>query len=736
MLNSFRYGVSTATVTYNASNGGFPFSFTIPQAADNVAPTGVRYVAKYGNDTAGNGSRRSPYITLQRALEDSPSIVIVGTGEYVEGGLTSALTSITLIGDGYVVYNGGNIYRHLLNITPAANATYQNVFTVSGITFTNYLVNALGANNTTATNKAFVLYRCTFANMMYPYTSLTGVTADENVFESLSSSLCNTTLLQECVFQDISGYVHISIMSVSGGITIAANSKRAINNTFYNCAKVKIREQDVNVVCDNLYALSFIQVEGTYFSSNNGFFLCRFRRRPIGLNTGLFTGNIETSSALRLDQGYYIDPAAFRASYVAWGNYIAPVSNLTSNTANATVTITANANAPAVQVGWRLYNSAAAYIGQVQAVTGTPASGQTVTLTANALVTQSAAAWYYSVPNQNAAQNPLPFNSATTPQGNPRFPFFNTPVQEGQNLSAGHVHLVTAGSVVWAGTTYNAGDRFTVPLEGPLSFTGTGQVTPLERYRNYAVQAGSGYVFASTDRRMIGARGVYDTAPEIASEDGLNTVDYTTQGLVSQRFVPGSALLATGVGKGFIQSPVLFLGSLRTLDRVSMLGSINLRAGDTFIDRPIISSYTIFSGQLLTGVTYYVESGAIVYDFGGSVGVRTLVAGRLFTASTSQIYTGAGVVKQVIISPDRLVFEARYSTVRFDKDASSTDTSLTSFSAQAQSNWKLFLWAEEMRVDAAGRGNGSALFDRSSPLPILTKYVQFRVYIDRSKPPV
>src|ERR1700761_8213437 len=82
------------------------YGFTVPAGADNTRPTGWCYVALFGNDVSGNGSRNYPYRTLTKvfSLGISPLRVVIGAGVYREAAAwTSQLIGLTLIGDGDVI---------------------------------------------------------------------------------------------------------------------------------------------------------------------------------------------------------------------------------------------------------------------------------------------------------------------------------------------------------------------------------------------------------------------------------------------------------------------------------------------------------------------------------------------------------------------------------------------------------------------------------------------------------
>jgi len=76
-------------------------------SVDTIRPPGGVYVALFGNDTTGNGSRQSPYRTISKACNvvGTSGIVVIGSGVYREQ-YTGTFSSITFVGDGNVIWEG------------------------------------------------------------------------------------------------------------------------------------------------------------------------------------------------------------------------------------------------------------------------------------------------------------------------------------------------------------------------------------------------------------------------------------------------------------------------------------------------------------------------------------------------------------------------------------------------------------------------------------------------------
>lgn len=88
-----------SVITINNGNGG---GWTIAASADDVRPSNTVYVALFGNDLTGNGSRQKPYRTLAKAVTVG-TLVVIGSGTYRE---SPTVNNVTIVGDGDVVFDG------------------------------------------------------------------------------------------------------------------------------------------------------------------------------------------------------------------------------------------------------------------------------------------------------------------------------------------------------------------------------------------------------------------------------------------------------------------------------------------------------------------------------------------------------------------------------------------------------------------------------------------------------
>ncbi|MES2060823.1 MAG: hypothetical protein V4456_02825 [Bacteroidota bacterium] len=102
------------SVTYNwAYKPGVAnkYGININASADNVRPSNACYIALYGNDATGNGSRQYPYRTLGKAVSLYNSVTyILSSGTYREINNSGNAYGLNIIGDGDVIidvtYNG------------------------------------------------------------------------------------------------------------------------------------------------------------------------------------------------------------------------------------------------------------------------------------------------------------------------------------------------------------------------------------------------------------------------------------------------------------------------------------------------------------------------------------------------------------------------------------------------------------------------------------------------------
>ena len=68
----------STVVNHSGSNWS---TYTVPETSDDEVAGTIRYVAKWGNDANGNGSRNQPYATIQAVVDGPSYIAIVESGD-------------------------------------------------------------------------------------------------------------------------------------------------------------------------------------------------------------------------------------------------------------------------------------------------------------------------------------------------------------------------------------------------------------------------------------------------------------------------------------------------------------------------------------------------------------------------------------------------------------------------------------------------------------------------------
>lgn len=120
------------------------YNLTVPAGADDARPTGWCYVALYGNDSTGNGSRQKPYRTITKAATLGTINCVLGSGVYRELAVIANTGSMTLIGDGDITvdlsYNGA-----LFSGSDDSANWYNIKFTGNGLSTINTSANPIRA---------------------------------------------------------------------------------------------------------------------------------------------------------------------------------------------------------------------------------------------------------------------------------------------------------------------------------------------------------------------------------------------------------------------------------------------------------------------------------------------------------------------------------------------------------------------------------------------------------------
>lgn len=208
------------------------YGLTVPAGADNVRPTGWCYVALFGNDATGNGSRQYPYKTILKALSLGGSLnIVIGSGTYREH-QTSIFTvpTGTLIGDGDVILDV--TYYGLIQTGSVNSFSLYNIKAVgngTGVLFGGdvifkmtdcYFDGCLPTSNFWHANTGSFISFCVFAN----FSNTIGLNNFQNTgrLESCTFVNCNAVLIDfhsACIFYrcnirymlPVSGYPRYSI---------------------------------------------------------------------------------------------------------------------------------------------------------------------------------------------------------------------------------------------------------------------------------------------------------------------------------------------------------------------------------------------------------------------------------------------------------------------------------------------------------------------------------------------
>jgi hypothetical protein len=233
------------------------YGFTVSAGADNVRPSGWCYVALFGNDITGNGSRQYPYRTITKAISISGNITIVlGSGVYRELAIISTSNNYNIVGDGDVI----------IDISYSGAMFSGNVF---GINFYNLQIR--GAGNSYVATAAFIdnqALKDVFFNGAY--------TANT---DNTNAQMVN------CI-----------VFNYSGILAIGRNAdypNNVANSTFINCNNVQLAQNtNSSTTFPNNCIFSNCNISATLVSEfakvkYSLFFQCNFK-----LTSGLSNGGV------------------------------------------------------------------------------------------------------------------------------------------------------------------------------------------------------------------------------------------------------------------------------------------------------------------------------------------------------------------------------------------------------------------------------------------------------------
>jgi len=231
-------------------------------ANEQTKPSNACYIAKWGNNTTGNGSRDRPYLTITFAYStigvNVSQIFVIGSGVYrgesinIAGNATSA--SKTFVGDGFVEINGTGLNNFFTDYL------FLDVYVMFiDIIFKNY-VRIVESN---------------FSGGGYPKGSVNCRYINTSTDIVMGSSIINNT------------FMGCSIVSIEfGGNFQPSNfSKQIRNNTFVNCKNVFIGKGTNNssptytvwAEIYNVFKNCNIQYQQATYTDYNLYHNCNFR---------------------------------------------------------------------------------------------------------------------------------------------------------------------------------------------------------------------------------------------------------------------------------------------------------------------------------------------------------------------------------------------------------------------------------------------------------------------------
>jgi hypothetical protein len=490
------------SATYNWSiRDGIPnkYGISVQAVADNVRPPEFAYVALFGNDATGNGSRQKPYRTIAKGIAIAGNI-IVGAGTYREnidfGGNSGycdgdVMLDMSFVGNGqfFSLYgaevitgsagglsfggasggNGGNYYKlvTLNNNASLGRDHYKSIFTGVGAV-------SLGASTQYATN------------------------IGNNTFIGLTLSMVNAATIYGAATNSIFYNCNITLNGAIFDYTL-----------FYGCQFRTNTSSGYTAIDDLVTFLTFISAN---YPTNPGFKHCAFGD-PLFNNISVNDFSITSASpAQNLNyDGTFIGALGVGMSIIARA-VEADGSFLFSTNVNLTI------------------------------------ADDSITFTDDTLDAQ-----IDTRPQLNSLGrviNAIPlfgFNADRNGQYVDSIPDLGGVFNAGETLSQPASYIVLVNSIVYAGATYQPGDRLTT-ISGTATFTSAagGQVQEIveapERHTIMARFSDGGTMVLSTDALVVGywyyvisgtatyntvdyAAGAYFKAVDTSSWSGTATVE-------------------------------------------------------------------------------------------------------------------------------------------------------------------------------------------------------------------
>lgn len=266
------------------------YGFTVPSGADTARPTGWCYVALFGNDATGNGSRNYPFRTLTKAYAavSSGTIIVLASGVYREAAAITTTNTNTIIGDGDVVldasYNGVII-----------NGILTSSITNCGL----YNLELRGNGSSGFTNTYWIEDTTSHKTIMQD------VLFNGSYVTTAGNTSITDTRLTNCIIKNYNGILALADYDLSGGFVK--------NCTFVGCNNIQLYSATGGVLIDScIFVLCNLSANShlSYFYARYSlFFQCNFK-----LSDGISTGGVLYPS-VPSGYTYYSTISALQAAY-------------------------------------------------------------------------------------------------------------------------------------------------------------------------------------------------------------------------------------------------------------------------------------------------------------------------------------------------------------------------------------------------------------------------------------
>lgn len=495
------------SATFNWSyRPGVPnkYGITIAASADDVKPSNCGYVALFGNDITGNGSRQKPWRTISRVPSTYGYVIIAG-GVYREVEFAS---ENILVGDGDVIIDGTQLTSlkslaacniKFRNLSPGSFNTFrrdsfdcifENVInSFSGLfgatatwinTILNNANNLVIAPSNLGSYQNTTFYKCD--NVQFPIPDGVGCMYSL-VFHSCNlwfkyPSFIDYSLFYNCKFAFggnsapamSSGYISLNTIADLRAAHQSAFETLTIN--FPNCLVTDPKFNNVNIGDFSLaidspaksrsYRGTFIgarsigqsirprvsEVDGA-FELENAINLTTTDDSII-LTDRSINGQVDTKPIINLPGREILSLPTYGINADRNGQYIDSIADLSPFTYSAGDTLPIPMPF-IVETGAINYNGSIYQAGERGTTTAAATSFTTV---ANGVIRE-----ILEAPQRHTVMA--------------RFSDGGENVMAGSDLTIGYYYFVASGSVTYEGTTYNINDVFKATTTAPFSGTGT-----------------------------------------------------------------------------------------------------------------------------------------------------------------------------------------------------------------------------------------------------------------------